>query len=131
MAEALPSWLSAPWLVWGVCIFSVLAVVLSAVLVPRYLASLPADFLSPHAAKPQHSPLLRVARNLLGVLLLLLGLLMLVLPGQGLLTVLVGLLLVDLPGKHRLIQRVLARPKILSFVNKLRARHHAAPLSAT
>jgi hypothetical protein len=76
-----------------------------------------------------HAPLwLRVLRNALGVLLVLLGLAMLVLPGQGLLTLAVGLMLVDFPGKHQLVVKLLSRPKVLGVVNKLRARHQAEPL---
>jgi hypothetical protein len=67
-------------------------------------------------------------RNALGVVLVALGIAMLLLPGQGLLTVLVGLLLVDFPGKQKLIRRLLARPKILGVVNKLRAHRNAPPL---
>jgi len=37
---------------------------------------------------------------------------------------------VDFPGKHQLIVKLLSRPKVLSIVNKLRARHHADPLLA-
>jgi hypothetical protein len=70
-----------------------------------------------------------VLRNLLGVLLVLLGIAMLLLPGQGLLTLLVGLLLIDFPGKHQLVVRLLTRPKVLSVVNKLRAHRGAAPLA--
>jgi hypothetical protein len=71
----------------------------------------------------------RVARNLLGVVLVLLGVLMLVLPGQGILTLLVGVLLVDFPGKHKLVQRLLSRPKVLGIVNKLRTHRGSPPLA--
>jgi UPF0716 family protein affecting phage T7 exclusion len=105
----------------------VLAVVASVLLVPRYLASLPPDYL--HGTRRDGASMpVKVLRNLLGVVLVILGIAMLLLPGQGLLTLLVGLLLVDFPGKQQLIRRVLGRPKILSLVNKLRARHHVTPL---
>lgn len=129
MIDSLSSWFEHPALaVCGVA-FSVLAVVASLLLVPRYLARLPSDFLTEHRPTQHASLAARVARNLLGVVLVLLGLLMLLLPGQGLLTLLVGVLLLDIPGKHALFQRVLGRPKILSAVNKLRARHHVEPMA--
>jgi Putative transmembrane protein (PGPGW) len=109
--------------------FSVVAVLASLVLVPRFLAGLPKDYLSASRV-PVHPPmLLRFLRNLLGVVLVLLGLAMLVLPGQGLLTVLVGVLLLDFPGKHRLVLRLLGRPSVLKLVNKLRARRGSPPLT--
>lgn len=130
MIGAISSWLSHPAVEWGLAIFSVLAVLASVVLVPRFLATLPPDYLRRGSEQqaPGHSLPLRVLRNVLGVVLTLLGIAMLVLPGQGLLTLLVGVLLVDFPGKHALVVRALGRPKILAIVNKLRARRHAPPL---
>ena len=130
MIDSLSSWFEHPALAVGGVAFSVLAVVASLLLVPRYLARLPSDFLTEQRPTQHASLAARVARNLLGVVLVLLGLLMLLLPGQGLLTLLVGVLLLDIPGKHALFQRVLGRPKVLSLVNKLRARHQVEPLRA-
>jgi Na+/H+ antiporter NhaD/arsenite permease-like protein len=129
MVHTLSSWFSHP--VANVCLvlFAVVAVVASIVLVPRFLAKLPDDYLRSEAP-PSPSMPRRVLRNLLGIVLVLLGVAMLLLPGQGLLTLLVGLLLVDFPGKHRLVVRALSRPKVLALVNKLRARHGSRPLVA-
>jgi hypothetical protein len=127
--DALSSWFSHPGLLWGLGIFSVVAVVASVLLVPRYLASLPQDFLVSDAQQEGGSMAWRVARNLLGVLLVVLGILMLLLPGQGLLTLLVGVMLVDFPGKLKLVRRLLGRPKVLRIVNKLRAKRGSPPLT--
>ena len=128
MVHTLSSWFSHP--VANVCLvlFAVVAVVASIVLVPRFLAKLPDDYLRSEA-QPSPSMPLRILRNLLGIVLVLLGVAMLLLPGQGLLTLLVGVLLVDFPGKHQLVTRLLSRPKVLSIVNKLRAHRNAAPLA--
>jgi hypothetical protein len=71
-----------------------------------------------------------VARNLLGVLLLVVGLVMALpgVPGQGVLTMIIGLTLVDFPGKRRIERRLLKHPRLLGPINKLRARFHRAPL---
>jgi hypothetical protein len=127
--DAISSWFSHPALLWGLGIFSVVAVVASVLLVPRYLASLPQDFLVRDAHQDGGSMAWRVARNVLGVLLVVLGVLMLILPGQGLLTLLVGVMLVDFPGKLKLVQRLLGRPKVLGIVNKLRAKRGSPPLT--
>jgi Na+/H+ antiporter NhaD/arsenite permease-like protein len=133
MIRALSSWLSSslsePRVELALLGFSVLAVLASIVLVPRFLASLPQDYLSASRAPAHPSILPRLLRNLLGVVLVLLGLAMLVLPGQGLLTVLVGLLLLDFPGKRRLVLRLLGKPSVLKLVNKLRAHRGRPPLS--
>lgn len=113
----------------GLVGFSVLAVIASIVLVPRFLAKLPPNYLR-EGQEPKHSLPLRIARNVLGAILVLLGVAMLLLPGQGLLTLLVGLLLVDFPGKHELVRRLMSKPKVLGVVNKLRSHRGAAPLTA-
>ncbi|HYP89850.1 MAG TPA: PGPGW domain-containing protein [Polyangiaceae bacterium] len=129
MVSTLIRWLSHPLVEGGLAAFSILAVLASVVLVPRFLASLPNDYLRAHGHRAPESLLARIARNVLGVVLALLGLAMLVLPGQGLLTLLVGLLLVDFPGKHQLVTKLLSRPKVLAVVNKLRAHKNAPPLA--
>jgi Putative transmembrane protein (PGPGW) len=128
MFSTISSWFEQPAVMWGVGIFSVLAVVASIVFVPRFLASLPQGYLRGDAPEHKGPAVLRVLKNLLGVLLVLIGVLMLVLPGQGLLTLVVGLFFIDFPGKHRLMRRVLSRPKVLGVVNKLRAKHESPPL---
>lgn len=129
MLSSLSRWFENPLVECGLVLFSVLAVVASIVLVPRFLARLPRDYLHGAPAQPA-SVLARVLRNVVGVVLVLLGVAMLLLPGQGLLTLLVGLMLTDFPGKHGLVVRLLTRPKVLSIVNRLRARHQAPPLTA-
>jgi hypothetical protein len=129
MIHTLLSWLEAPAVEWGLAAFSILAVLASVLLVPRFLASLPADYLTASGHGSSGSMPKRVLKNLLGVVLVLLGVAMLLLPGQGLLTLLVGLLLVDFPGKRQVVVRLLSRPKVLSLVNRLRARRHSPPLA--
>ncbi len=73
---------------------------------------------------------LAVAKNLLGVVLLLAGFIMALplMPGPGVLFILVGLGLVDFPGKRALELRLLREPRVLSSVNKMRARFGRSPI---
>jgi hypothetical protein len=93
---------------------------------------LPADFFLPHEhVRPSMGRRVgRILKNLLGVVLVVLGVILLVLPGQGLLTIVVGLMLVDFPGKHALVARLLARPHLLPVANRWRARFGRPPLAA-
>jgi hypothetical protein len=70
-----------------------------------------------------------VLKNLLGLFLVLLGVVLSVpgVPGQGILTAVIGLVLVDFPGKRRLEQRMLSRPHLRLTVNRLRARFGREP----
>jgi hypothetical protein len=78
---------------------------------------------------PEH-PLATVAKNMAGVVLVLLGLVMALpgIPGQGILTMIVGITLIDFPGKRGLERRLIGRPRILRSINRLRTRFHRAPL---
>jgi hypothetical protein len=71
-----------------------------------------------------------VAKNIAGLCLLLLGLVMALpgIPGQGLLTMIIGLTLLDFPGKREVERRVLKHRRVLAAINGLRARFHRPPL---
>lgn len=71
---------------------------------------------------------LRVATQALGVALIVMGIIMLVTPGQGLLTILIGVTLLDFKGKYELERRLVSRPTVLRAINWLRARAGRAPL---
>jgi hypothetical protein len=72
----------------------------------------------------------RIGKNLLGLVLIVLGVLLSLpgIPGQGLLTILIGLMLLDFPGKHRLERKLVLRPSIRSTIDRLRARFGKPPL---
>jgi hypothetical protein len=87
-----------------------------------------------HPAKPHFclinasaSYLISSAKIMLGLGLLLCGIAMLVLPGQGLLTILVGLSLLPFPGKDKLEQNLLARKSIRASLNWIRTKANKEP----
>ena len=63
----------------------------------------------------------------LGMLLVLLGLIMLVTPGQGILTLLVGLLLMNFPGKYQLERWLVSRRGVMRALDWLRKRKGQPP----
>ncbi len=69
-----------------------------------------------------------VVKNIFGYVLILGGILMLILPGQGLITIFIGLLLSNYPGKYSIEKRIIASPKILKSINWLRKRSNEPPL---
>ncbi len=66
--------------------------------------------------------LLWLLRNSIGVVLLGSGLVMLVLPGQGILTILVGIALMDFPGKYRLLERFVKLKQVRRSLNWIRRK---------
>jgi len=63
-------------------------------------------------------------KNLLGILLVALGIVMSIpgVPGQGILTILLGIMLLDFPGKRDLEHRLVSQPRVFNAINKLRHR---------
>jgi hypothetical protein len=49
-------------------------------------------------------------------------------PGPGILTILLGLVMMDIPGKRPLETRLVSRPSVLQAINRLRARFDKPPL---
>jgi hypothetical protein len=124
------SWAKAheSWFVW-LAVVSAVTLAASALLIPWFVARLPADYFSrdqPPAAWADAHPLLRVflliAKNIFGLVLVGLGVLMLVLPGQGVLTILAGIALIDFPGRHRVVQWIVAREPVMNALNWVRRR---------
>lgn len=115
---------------------SLIMFVASFVLVPWLLVRLPADYFmrpKPHLVAKIRlgSPLAAcglVAKNCAGVAVIIAGILMLVLPGQGLLTIIIGVMLVDFPGKYRIERRLVQSPKVLRAINWLREKAGKAAL---
>jgi hypothetical protein len=116
---------------------SVLTFFGSLVAIPWLVIRIPADYfehrrhLLADRLATRH-PLVRVAalilKNSLGVALILAGVAMLVLPGQGILTILIGLIVMDFPGKFALEQWVARRRSVLNAMNWLRMKANHPPI---
>ena len=115
---------------------SALMFVGSLIAVPWLVIRIPADYFvrRQHLVdrwRPRH-PLLRIAllalKNLCGVVLVLAGVAMLVLPGQGILTILVGLMCLDFPGKFALERRLVRQRPVIGAINWMRAKADRPPL---
>lgn len=121
-------------LMWAAAGLSLGSLLVAAAALPFFVVRLPVDyFVDPRSHfVPHRHPYLalaaRVVRNLVGVLLVIAGLAMLVLPGQGLLTLVVGLTLVEFPGKFQLERALVRRGPILRILNWMRARRGVPPL---
>ena len=123
-------------LVWWLVATSAFTFIISLILVPMLVVRIPADYFTHHKRhhkRPEKYPpsiriIVLVIKNLIGLVLVLAGLLMLVLPGQGLFTMFVGVLMMNFPGKYRLERWVVERGPILKSINWLRARAGHAPL---
>lgn len=99
--------------------------VVGLVVLRRIVVALPSD----HFVRPDspRSPLLRIARQIGGVLLVVAGILMLVLPGPGVLGVLLGVALFESPKKAAVLRKLLSLGTVRKAMNELRARAGKEP----
>ncbi len=123
-------------LIVGLGALSALTFIASILLIPWLIIQLPTDYFtdpSRHVSRMhQQHPLryfaIRVLKNLLASALILAGIAMLVLPGQGLLSILIGLSISDFPGKYRVERWLVARPGIFKAINWIRKRYKKPPI---
>ncbi len=120
---------------WWLAAASLVMLLASPLVVGMFIVRLPADYFTDkrrHAAAfweqlGSWRPIVRVGKNVLGVLLVAAGFVMLVTPGQGVLTIVAGILLIDFPGKYRLERWLVTRPAVWRPINWLRRRNGCEP----
>ena len=123
------------FLVWSGAI-SLFVFIASLLSLPWLVAQIPDDYFLPDKRQPaewkEQHPLVRllalVGKNLIGLGLILAGILMLFLPGQGILTLVMGALMMDYPGKFQLECKIVKTPAVLKGLNWLRAKANKPPL---
>lgn len=131
-------WSALSWnsIFFGVGVF-LLSLAISFAAIVIVVVKIPENYFSSHYKEdflPKSSWFVRwgavILKNLLGVFLILLGLALSLpgVPGQGILTILLGLIMLDIPGKRPLEARIIKRPRVLSAINGLRARFNKPPL---
>lgn len=138
MTLSLPAWLTPyldllkPWLP-TMTIVGVIMAVASTLAIPWMVIRMPQDYFNtPTRPTEYRGPVawaIWTLRNALAVLLLVAGILMLVLPGQGVLTILIALMVSTFPGKYRLESAIMRRPSVLRAVNWIRRRYRRPPLN--
>jgi hypothetical protein len=110
-------------------ILSIVTIIASLASVSILLISLPSDYFSrkkrgSRIRNPILRLLLRLLKNVCGIVFLIGGFIMLFTPGQGILSLLVGVILCDFPGKRRVERKIIERPLVLSTINRIRARYN-------
>jgi uncharacterized membrane protein len=111
----------------------VVMAVASMLAIPWLLVRMPQDYFNtPSWPLHYRGPLgwcLWLVRNALALVLLAAGILMLVLPGQGILTILIALMVSTFPGKYRMERAIMRRPRVLRAANWIRRRYHKPELN--
>ena len=111
---------------------SIFILIISVLMMVLIISFLPEDYFKSEnrnlISRVQNSryPLLKllvlITKNFFGILLLLSGILMLVLPGQGILTIITGLVFIDYPGKYKFERKLLRQKGVINSINWIRSR---------
>ncbi|NIA19894.1 MAG: hypothetical protein GWP07_05645 [Xanthomonadaceae bacterium] len=120
-------------LCWWLTIASALTFIGTLIVLPLLLIRIPADYFTrQHSCPSDRHPVaywsMVISKNILGILLLLAGIAMLFLPGQGIITILLAVTLLNFPGKRKLEQRFIGLPGVLTTINRIRRRSNRPPL---
>lgn len=127
----MPEWIKGhETLVWWMTGISITSFIAALVAVPWSMVQIPSNYFSQRKRtrklwadqNPAVRALLLLVKNLLGYILIVIGVIMLAIPGQGMLTILIGVIFLDLPGKYRLERWAVTRPAALRSINWLRKR---------
>ena len=111
---------------------SVFILIISVFMMVLIISFLPEDYFKSEnrnlisSVQNSRYPLLKllvlITKNFFGILLLLSGVLMLVLPGQGILTIITGLVFIDYPGKYKFERKLLRQKGVINSINWIRSR---------
>ena len=117
---------------------SIFILIISVFMMVLIISFLPEDYFKSEnrnlisSVQNSRYPLLKllvlITKNFFGVLLLLSGILMLVLPGQGILTIITGLVFIDYPGKYKFERKLLRQKGVINSINWIRSRLSRPPL---
>lgn len=134
-------WLTNKWtnLTWEQMLFGgglfLVSLALNILIIFVVIIKLPADYFSPeyaHHFMPGSPWYVRwsavILKNLLGVSLLIVGIIMLIGPGQGILTILLALIMLDVPGKRPFEARIIKRPTVRAAIDRIRQKYNKPPL---
>jgi len=116
-----------------IAILSGITLIGSIVSIVALVIYLPTDYFTREkhvsvVANPILRILLRILKNIFGVIALFIGFIMLIGPGPGPLTILVGVILCDFPSKRKVERKLIARPLLLTTANRIRARFNRTPI---
>ena len=111
---------------------SIFILIISVFMMVLIISFLPEDYFKSEnrnlisSVQNSRYPLLKllvlITKNFFGVWLLLSGILMLVLPGQGILTIITGLVFMDYPGKYKFERKLLRQKGVINSINWIRSR---------
>jgi len=115
-------------------VLSLSTFIISLLLIPWTVGKLPLDYFlhiteekTPLYSLNISSLALLIIRNIFGFILLLAGIAMIFLPGQGILTILAGIFLLSFPGKRKIIRLFISRDSVQHSLDWIRKKRSKQP----
>ncbi len=121
---------------WWLTVASIITFLATLIVVPWYVVQIPSDYFSnierrraPWSGQnPVVRGMLMLGKNIFGYVFIVVGIVMMLVPGPGILTILVGIMLLNFPGKYRLERWIVVRRPVLRSINWLRRRAKQSPI---
>ena len=115
---------------WWIGALSMATFVGTLIIIPILVIRIPADYFKHEKQKPDHfyrrysfiRILVLALKNLLGLIFIIAGLAMLLLPGQGIITILIGIMMINFPGKFTLQIHIVQQPTVLRAIKCMRMK---------
>lgn len=115
---------------WGIGALSLVTLVITLIVIPVLVIQIPVDYFQRRRRNPEgyqgRYPVIRLLllalKNILGIIFVVAGFAMLLLPGQGIITILIGIMLLNFPGKLELERRIVQQAPVLRAINWMRAQ---------
>ncbi len=112
---------------WWLGIFSIVTFFLTIMILPLIIIRLPEDYFArekPDGFITRQNKGVRltlfILKNIGGLILLIMGFLMLFVPGQGILTILAGLSVMNFPGKRKMEMKLASKKTVFKSLNWIR-----------
>ncbi len=120
----------------GIGIMSVITFLGSLIIIPILIINMDDDYFESKKKDTEDRSktfnifafIVNVLKNILGILFVLTGVLMLILPGQGIVTILIGISIANFPGKRKLELKLIRLKTIHNAINWIRAKAKKPPI---
>jgi hypothetical protein len=101
---------------------SIITVIVAPFVIPKMILRLPAGYFVRRGRKEKNRALM-IFRNIIGVILLIIGVALLFLPGQGILMIIASLIICEFPRKKKVLYALIKRLHLKNKLNHYRKKH--------
>ena len=109
-------------------VISVILFTASLLLIPTLIKLIPENYFIKKSNPRNKNILFLIIKNFLGYFLLVCGIAMLFLPGQGIITIVISIIFIDFPGKRKLELHIFTMQPVRRQIEAIRKKGGVPPL---